>query len=62
MGYYLDMEKAQPHYDLVAMQTKIATDGAKALTVTAIRGGESMGVDAGANVGGYRQVNPSKFL
>jgi len=38
------MEKAKPHYDLAAMQTEIATAGAKALTVTAIRGGADMGL------------------
>lgn len=38
------MEKATPHYSLAAMQVEVAADGVATFTVTALRGGWSMGL------------------
>jgi len=38
------MEKARPHYDLAAMQTRIAAMGMDAFTFTAVQGGLAMGL------------------
>lgn len=38
------MEKRTPHYSLVAIQAQVATNGVMAFTLTALRGGWSMGL------------------
>ncbi|HEX7369982.1 MAG TPA: type II toxin-antitoxin system MqsR family toxin [Rhodanobacteraceae bacterium] len=38
------MEKSTPHYALAEMQAQVAADGIAAFTVTALRGGWSMGL------------------
>jgi len=39
------MEKHTPHYSLTAMQAQVAVMGRRAFTVTAIQGGQEMGLD-----------------
>jgi motility quorum-sensing regulator/GCU-specific mRNA interferase toxin len=40
----MHMEKRTPHYSLAVMQTRIAAEGKSAFTLTAVRGGQTMGV------------------
>jgi motility quorum-sensing regulator/GCU-specific mRNA interferase toxin len=39
------MEKPTPHYDLAAIQARVARLGAAAFTKTALDGGRDMGTD-----------------